>query len=359
MIHLYIYQNEKYLSDIKSIGNFNFPWETLDNKKILITGATGLIGSCFIDVLMIKIQSGLNCTIYAIGRDLNKAKNRFNFNSDKFIFISHDMNEVFDYQGITSLDYIFHLASNTHPILYATNPIETIKTNIIGTENILQIAYEYNAVRTVFASSNEVYGENRGDIDSFDENYCGYIDCNTLRAGYPESKRCGEALCQAYIKQYNMDIVIARFTRTYGPTMLQSDSKAMSQFIKKGVNNEDIILKSDGMQYFSYCHVYDAVTALLTILFYGENGAAYNIADKASDVRLKDLAQIIADYSNTKVLFKIPDQVEQAGYSKVTKSILNSQKLQNLGWKAKYDIKTGVENTIAILRELKGESCEN
>lgn len=94
----------------------------------------------------------------------------------------------------------------------------------------------------------------------FDEDYCGFINCNTLRAGYPESKRCGEALCQAYIRQKGLDIVIPRLTRSYGPTMLMSDSKAVSQFIKKGLAGEDIVLKSKGNQYYSYTYVADAVS---------------------------------------------------------------------------------------------------
>lgn len=85
----------------------------------------------------------------------------------------------------------------------------------------------------VLTSSVEIYGQNRGDIDYFDEKYSGYIDCNTLRAGYPESKRLSEALCQAYISEKGIDYVAARLPRTYGPTMLMSDTKALSQFIKK------------------------------------------------------------------------------------------------------------------------------
>lgn len=186
----------------------------------------------------------------------------------------------------------------------------------------------------------------------FDEDYCGYINCNTLRAGYPESKRCGEALCQAYKAQKGIDIVIARLTRSYGPTMMLNDTKAISQFIKKGIAGEDIVLKSTGTQYYSYTYVSDAVSGLITVTLNGENGEAYNIAEEHSDIMLKDLASIIADINGKNVVFEMPDAVESAGYSKATKARLNGNKLQRLGWKPKYNIQSGMERTIRILRTL-------
>lgn len=242
------------------------------------------------------------------------------------------------------------MASNTHPIAYSTDPIGTITANVMGTNNMLEFAVAHNATRFVFASSNEIYGENRGETELFDERYCGYIDSNTLRAGYPESKRCGEALCQAYRKQKNLDIIIPRFTRSYGPTMLMSDTKAISQFILNGIDGKDIVLKSDGSQYYSYTYVSDAVSGLLTVLMKGDNGEAYNIADQKSDIKLKDLAGIIAEFSGTKVIFELPDNIEKAGYSTATKARLDGGKLKKLGWEMKYNIKSGIERTIDILK---------
>ena len=233
---------------------------------------------------------------------------------------------------------------------YSTDPIGTITTNIIGLQNLLDFAVEHHASRFAFASSNEIYGENRGDAELFDESYCGYINSNTLRAGYPESKRCGEALCQAYKAQKGLDVVIPRLTRSYGPTMLMSDTKAISQFIKKGIAGEDIVLKSAGTQYYSYQYVADSVSGLLTILLKGENGEAYNIAEEHSDIMLRDLAAAIAEISGRKVVFEIPDAVEAAGYSTATKARLNGQKLRALGWTPEYDIKRGMERTICILK---------
>lgn len=346
--------NSIYREDIEYVSSLKLPWEKLANKSILIAGASGLIGSFLIDILMEKNLHGLNCKIYALGRNLTKAKSRFKkyWVSPFFEFILHDINKPLKLNNVNLVDYVIHFASNTHPVAYATDPIGTVTTNIIGTNNLLKFAVEHNAERFAFASSNEIYGENRGDVEVFDETYCGYIDSNTLRAGYPESKRCGETLCQAYKKQKNLDIVISRFTRSYGPTMLKTDTKAISQFIKKAVEDKNIILKSAGTQYYSYTYVADAVSGFLTVLLRGENGEAYNIADEASDIRLKDLAQIIADFVGKEVLFELPDEIEKAGYSEATKARLDGSKIKKLGWKARYDIKQGLIRTMKILTEM-------
>lgn len=350
-----LYDNNLYMEDVHNVVSLNLPWGKLKDKKVMLSGATGLLGSFFIDVILEKnILDGLNCTVYALGRNEEKAKKRFiKFKEDEhFIFIPYDVKLPFVRNDLGVIDYVLHMASNTHPMQYSTDPIGTITTNIIGLQNMLDFAVEHETSRFVFASSNEIYGENRGDVELFDENYCGYINCNTMRAGYPESKRCGEALCQAYKEQKGLDVVIPRFTRSYGPTMLMSDTKAISQFIKKGITGEDIVLKSVGTQHYSYTYVADAVSGLLTILLLGKSGEAYNIADEASDIMLKDLAAIIAGINGRRVIFEIPDAVEAAGYSTATKARLDGRKLLNLGWKPKYNINTGMKRNICILKDV-------
>lgn len=347
---MYLLDNELYKEDIQKCAEIQIDWTKLENKSVLITGASGLIGSFLIDVLMYK---DMNCKIYALGRNVEKAKQRFApyWEDENFQFVVSDINDGMTLD-VASVDYIIHAASNTHPILYAEDPIGTVITNVIGTKNLLDFASLHETKRVAFLSSVEVYGENRGDCEKFKEDYCGYIDCNTMRAGYPESKRAGEALCQAYIKQKDLDIVIPRLSRTYGPTMLKTDSKAIAQFIKKGIEKENVVLKSEGKQFYSYCYVADTVSGILYCLTEGTCGEAYNIADENSDIIMKDLAQTIADYVGTQVIFELPDQKESAGYSKATKAVMDGSKLKNIGWNAAYSMKDGLERTIDILREV-------
>ena len=295
-------ENEVYLSDLRTVCSLDLPWEEMDGRSILISGATGMIGSTLIDVLMMRNRGAAAASleaagkdnaaglrIFALGRSVEKARNRFReyWEDPRFVFVRCDINDReslergcaeagvcgsldgSDQNAAGTVDYVFHAASNTHPVANANDPIGTVVTNIIGLDNLLHFASEHGCRRFLFASSNEIYGENRGDAELFDEKYCGYIDCNTMRAGYPESKRAGEALCQAYIRQKKLDVVIPRFTRSFGPSLLSTDTKALSQFIRKGVAREDIVLKSAGTQFFSYTYVCDAVSGLLYCLWKG------------------------------------------------------------------------------------------
>lgn len=343
-----------YQQEIQELTALPLPWEKLKNKTVAISGATGMIGSFLVDVLMTGNQiHGWNCKVCAISRREENARIRFApyWDNENFQYVSCDINQELSLPHVLA-DYVMHGASNTHPVAYATDPIGTILTNITGTAHLLDFAKTCNCKRFVFLSSVEIYGENNSDTLRFREEDCGYIDCNTMRAGYPESKRAGEALCQAYIHQKSMDAVILRLSRVYGPTMLSSDSKALAQFLKKGAARENIILKSQGNQYYSYAYAGDAVSAILWAMLLGENGQAYNVADPSSDITLKELAALIAGYAGTKVIYEMPDEVETAGYSRATKALLDGTKLKRLGWKPRESIQSGVKKTLSLLGEV-------
>lgn len=345
--------NKLYLESIKKIEQLKLDFEILKNKTILVAGARGLIGSFLIDVVMYlnKIKK-LNCTVITIGRNRQKLIERFECyqDNDNLKFYELDINQKIEIEE--KIDYIVHGASNTHPIAYSTDPIGTITTNVIGLYNLLDLAVEKKIKKFIFLSSVEIYGENNKNIDSFIEKDLGYIDCNTVRAGYPESKRLGESLCQAYIQKYGLDITIARISRVYGPTILKDDSKALSQFINKAVNNEDIILKSEGNQYFSYTYVGDVANAIILLLIKGKCGEAYNVADKNSNILLKDLAKLIANYVNKEVCFELPDEIERRGYSTATRAIIDGSKLEELGFTPLTSIDNGIKTTIDILKTI-------
>lgn len=346
--------SELYKQDIMA-GMELIQLDKLTGSKFLITGATGMIASVIIDILMYYnntiIDSSQGIQIIAISRNEAKARERFAayWDSGFFTYLSRDISQPLPELG--DVDYILHAASNTHPRAYATDPIGTITANVTGTYELLSYAAEHHCRRFLCFSSVEIYGENRKDVDKFNESYLGYIDCNTVRAGYPESKRLSESLCNAFAAQKGQDFVIGRFSRVYGPTMGQEDSKAIAQFIRRAAAGEDIVLKSEGNQLYSYTYVVDAAVAALYLLLYGKSGEAYNVADEKSEITLKELAQILADAAGSKVIFELPDAVERAGYSTATKALLDTGKITALGWRASTLIKEGLEKTVRILRE--------
>ena len=321
----------------------------LKGKTLLITGGTGMIGKSMIDFLL----DNVDCEVIVTGRSEEKFKERFPGRNLSFVKwdIAHD--HIPAIEG--AIDYIIHLASNTHPVAYATDPVSTIVMNVNAAKELLDLAVEKKIKRFVYASSVEIYGQNRGDADKFTEDYCGYIDSNTLRAGYPESKRCGESLCQAYIKQYGLDIVIPRIARIYGPTLLKTDTKALSQFIANALAGQDIVLKSEGKQYFSYLYVDDAVSGILTVMLKGKSGEAYNLADEKSDITLRDLASLIAKECGTKVVFDLSKGAEAAGFSPAMLARMDPSKLKSLGWKAIHTIKSGIKETLGSMKGHHGK----
>lgn len=323
--------------------------DQLNGKRFLISGATGLIGVFLIDALMQMNKEGANIDIYAIGRSREKAISRLveYFEKDHFSFIEQDV--CYPLNNLPSFDYIIPLASNTHPLAYSQFPIETIEINVKGAEYALRKALECGAT-VLYPSSVEIYGNARG-TDMFTEDYTGQLNLANARACYTESKRLCEALCQSYISEKRAKVKIVRLSRVFGPTMLMSDSKASSQFIQKALRYEDIVLKSSGEQLFSYTYVADAVSAMLYVLIYGENGVPYNISNDKCDVKLKDFAFLCAEWADKKVVFDIPSDSERKGFSIAMRAILDNTRLRELKWNPKYSIKDAVCRTLSILSE--------
>lgn len=340
-----------YLDELDMVRGQGLPWGELTGKTVSVSGATGMIGSFLIDALMRKDEmDGLGCCVLALGRSERKARERLPwFGREEFSFEEIDVS-VPGVRPRRHADYVLHLASATHPRAYSTDPIGTIDGNVFGLRNLLSFAADEGAT-LLLASSVEIYGENRGDVERFDENYCGHLDCNTVRAGYNESKRLGEAMCQAWRAQRGVPVRIARIARVYGPTLLPSDTKALSQFIHKSLAGEDVVLKSEGTQRYSYLHVADAVSGLLYVLLKGEDGEAYNLSDEGSDATLRDLAQAVADAGGVGLDFDLPDATEAAGYSKATFALMDGERArEELGWKAAISLPRGIRETLEILR---------
>ena len=318
--------------------------EQLHGKSFLITGATGMVGVMLIDALM----SMKDITVYAVGRNKEKARLRLGeyFDCPQFHFIEHDVCNPFDHD--LKVDYIIPAASNTHPLAYSQYPIETIMINVKGAENALELACRCGGT-VVYPSTNEVYGNALGK-EVFSEDYNGRLNLSNARSCYNESKRTAEALCQSYIAEKSVKVKIARLCRIFGPTMLESDSKASSQFIKKAIASEDIVLKSKGEQFFSYTYVADAVAGLLVVLLRGEVGVPYNVSSEKTNVHLKDFAQLCADSCGKKVVFDLPSEAEQKGFSIAMQAILSNERIKGIGFAPYYEMKDAINRTIQILR---------
>ena len=335
-------ENALYQQDLANI--ISMPGiETLHGKTFLITGATGMVGTHLIDALMLLGD----VKVYAVGRDKNRAMDRLGsyYDSPLFTFIEQDVCNEFP--SDIKPDVIIPLASNTHPLAYSQFPVETMLINIKGAEHALNLAVKTGAT-VLYPSTVEVYGNAIGE-DTFSEDYTGKLNLATSRSCYTESKRTAEALCQSYIAEKGAKVKIVRLSRLFGPTMLMSDSKASSQFIKKALAHEDIILKSEGNQLFSYTYITDAVRAMLHVLVHGEEGTAYNISCESCNVRLKEFASLCAQYNGKDVIFELPSETERKGFSVAQKAVLDNTRLRSIGWTPLYDIKDALWRTLEII----------
>lgn len=344
-----------YKEELESLFKANLPWEKLDNSKILITGANGLICSYLIDLLMyrnIKINS--NIKIYALGRNEERCKNRFNsfFYREDFVFIKQDISKKLIIED--KVDYIIHGAGNAAPGEFLKDPVGTMTGNIFGVYNLLEYSRKNNVKKLLYISSSEVYGDDLSK-DIFTEEDSGYVNPLDVRACYPSSKRASETLCASYLKQYNVDFCIARPGHIYGPTYTEKDNRALCQFMNNVLDDNDIIMKSEGNQVRSYCYVSDCVMGLIYMLLVGESGLAYNISNKKSNVSIREMAEYIAEASNKKVIFKLPTSSEKSVFTKINKSILDSSKLEGLGWEANVLPKDGIYRMLSIKKALKEE----
>jgi UDP-glucuronate decarboxylase len=328
--------NNLEMEAVKRVASLPYDWSRFNNKVLLISGGTGFIGSFLIEVLRYRTNCfGNTIKVVSLSR-------RGGVSDDYLENLAVDVCNPIDYTG--DVDFVLHLASNTHPKQYAEDPIGTILTNIDGCNNLLRLAVEKKA-RFLLASSVEIYGQ--GTEKPMDEHYCGYIDCNQARAGYNEAKRTCEALTQSYRQRFGIDAVIVRLARVFGPDK-KKDTKAMSQFMDKAVLGDEIVMKSHGEQRYSYVYIADAVSALIKVLLDGINGEAYNISDDDDGRTLRGYAEYLAMLSNQKVKFEIENN---SAVSKATFAIMDTNKLKALGWMPLYTVCQGLKETYTIKRQ--------
>lgn len=338
-----------YQDDIKRVTDCIVNRQKLFSKRILITGASGLIGSAVADVLLYlnkEEQAGIQ--IILAGRNKERIINRFNiFNEGvDYEYVHYDATKGFD-ERITA-NYIVHGASNVDPKKVSAQPVETMLSNIIGINALF--AHSSETSRLLYIYSSEVYGK-KEDHDPYKEEEYGFVDILNPRASYPSSKRAAETLCAAYAKEHGRDFVIVRPGHIYGPTATKSDSRASSIFPYEVIAGENIVMKSAGAQLRSYCYCLDCASAILSVLTSGVSGNAYNISNKNSVVTIRQMAEAFAKAGNKDVVFEVPTAEEKASYNLMDNSSLNSHKLESLGWHACFTMEEGAQHTLDILSQ--------
>lgn len=331
--------NKIVLEDVHNILKENLCWELLKEKTVLISGANGFIPSYIVETLL---ALG-NITVIAVVRNWQKAENKFkdHLNNSNLKILVRDITEPIDIED--EINYIIHAASQASPKYYGVDPVGTLKANTIGTYNLLELARKKKVEKFLFFSTGEVYGVIDENTPEIDETYTGNVDITDVRSCYGESKRMGENMCVCYSYQYNIPVNMIRLSHTYGPGVALDDGRVFGDFVNNILNNQHIVLNSDGSAKRSFCYITDMIKALFYVLFYGENREAYNISAE-SETSILELAQtLIGIYPEKHLKVVFGQELHTKGYikSRSTRAKFNIKKIKQLGWNPSVNIKTG------------------
>ncbi len=334
-----------YQKDVRSLYDRGLDLSALRGTRILVAGATGLIGSCVVDVLMANPRRDYE--VCAWGRSARRLEAKFGHYFDQTGFSAGllDITEPIEADG-PNFDFIIDAASNASPAAFKSHPVEVMKANVQGLCNLMEYGTTHGMKRMVYLSSGEIYGEGNGE--PFNEKSSGYVDCATARACYPSSKRAAETFGVAYVEEYGQDVVIARLCHTYGPGFTESDNRVYAQFIRNVVGGEDIVLKSEGRQYRSWLYVVDAAHAILRLLLDGKRSNAYNVADAESNVTIRELAEKVATIAGRRVVLDIPSEIGRGNATPITRATFDTSKIQQLGWRPLFTLDEGLRHTLTV-----------
>ena len=327
--------------DIEYILHQSSIFSELKNQTIMVTGATGLIGSLLIKTcLTYSLQNNANIKIVALVRNIEKARTIFaDYLDSNLILVVQDIREPITYSD--SVDYIFHTANNTASKSFVTYPVETILTAFSGTYNVLEFAKHSSIKKLVYLSSLEIYGipENSDGITYLDEDSYHYLNSLDVRSSYSEGKKAAETLCAAYAHEFQIPVTIARLTQTFGAGVDYYDTRVFAEFSRCAIEGTDIILHTKGETIRNYCYTMDAINALVYIALRGENGYAYNVANENTCISIYEMAQKFAYLSDIPIKVSIQESpAESRGYNPVIKVALVNTGLKNLGWKPCYNL---------------------
>ncbi len=330
--------NDIYFQDIQYIHE-QVDLSSLEGSTVLITGATGLIGSLVVRALLAWNQkNNMPIRVIALVRNVEKAEMLFKeFASDSLEYLVSDVNTVpVENMGI---DYIIHGASQTASKAFVNEPVEVAMTAINGTHRLLELA-KVNSVKSfVYLSSMEVYGTPSSDEKIYEDHPTSLITTD-VRTCYPESKRMCENLCASYASEYGVSAKTIRLTQTFGAGVSYNDGRVFAEFARCVIEKRNIILKTKGETKRCYLYTADAATAILTVLLKGETGAAYNAANEETYCSIYDMACMVAKLCEDpiNVVIDISDDIRSLGYAPTLHMNLSTEKISQLGWKPQYDL---------------------
>jgi UDP-glucuronate decarboxylase len=326
--------------DLQKISNV-VPADSFKEKRVLITGGAGFIGSWLTDVL---IGFGANVTVvdnFSTGR----MENIDHHTGDKaFKLIKAD---VCDYNEDTKIDFVFHMAAHASPDEYMAHPIDTLLTSAIGTQRIAELARKNDAT-LLFASTSECYGD--AEVVPTPETYWGKVNPIGPRSCYDEGKRFAEALLMAYSKQYGLNVRVPRIFNSYGPRLREDGlyGRALSRFIAQALSGQPITVYGDGKQTRSFCYITDTVTGLLLLTGNPKaKGEVVNVGN-AHEMNIIDLAYMIKKDTNTKSAIEFHPLPKDDPKRRRP----DTAKLEGLvGWKPNVPLDYGLKRTIKWFTE--------
>ncbi|KKR89143.1 MAG: hypothetical protein UW50_C0001G0233 [Candidatus Wolfebacteria bacterium GW2011_GWA1_44_24] len=307
------------------------------NKKILVTGGAGFIGSHLCDYLLTR---GNKVTCVDNFYSGSKDNIRHLLSHPNFKFIEHDIINPF----FLEVDEIYNLACPASPISYQFDPVYTIKTNVLGAVNMLELA-RTNGAKIMQASTSEIYGDPLEHPQK--ETYCGNIDPTGPRSCYDEGKRAAETLFSDYAREFNVNIRIVRIFNTYGPKMALDDGRVISNFIIQALKNEDITIYGRGNQTRSFMYIDDLIAGMAAMMENSDFGGPINLGNP-NEMTIKKLAQMIIKLtgSGSKIIY-LPEVTNDPQKRRPDISLAK----EKLNWRPRVDFETGLKKTIEYFKE--------
>lgn len=331
----------------EDIESFSLPEDLaaqLRDSKIIVTGATGLIGSIFVRCIH---SIGIGVHFILPVRDKEKAARIFEDEKDSLTIIQTGLKEFFEETDI-DCDYIIHCASPTAGQYICRHPSETFMLAVESTKAILDYSRRKNVKGVVYLSSIEYYGQIYDDRPVM-EDMLGHIDHKSARSSYSLGKQAAEYIAFCYAGEYDVPVKTARLTQTFGAGISIEDNRVFAQFARSVIEHKDIVLHTTGESAKPYCYTIDSISALIYILLKGIPGESYNVATPGTYVTIRELAELCRDTFSPDINVTI-DLQEHTGYAPDTKVNLNSDKLQSLGWQPGYGLPKMLERLIDYLK---------